>query len=231
MLGRYGAHLAATGWSVVGRVGENVEGQRYALQDMAGRLVDAGRRLYERGWVPATSGNFSARLDDGRIAITVSGRHKGELVDDDIMLVDADGDALDSSKRPSAETLLHVRLYRRFPDAAAVLHTHSVNDTLISRTRGDHVALDDYELLKAFRGVNTHDARIRVPIFDNDQDMVRLADRVDAYMDAHPELHAYLIAGHGLYTWGTSLEEALRHLEALEFLFECEMRLQGAVMR
>lgn len=208
-----------------------MDSHHYALQDMAEQLVAAGRNLYARGWVPATSGNFSARLDDGRIAITVSGRHKGELDDDDIMLVDADGDALDTSKRPSAETLLHVRLYRRFPDVAAVLHTHSVNDTLISRSGRDQVLLDDYELLKAFRGVNTHETRITVPVFANDQDMVRLADRVDAYIDEHPDLHAYLIAGHGLYTWGTSLEEALRHLEALEFLFECEMRMQGAVIR
>jgi len=204
-----------------------VDSHHYALQDMAGQLVAAGRGLYARGWVPATSGNFSARLDDGRIAITVSGRHKGELDDEDIMLIDADGDALDTSKRPSAETLLHVRLYRRFPDVAAVLHTHSVNDTLISRSGRDRLVLDDYELLKAFRGVDTHEARITVPIFANDQDMARLADRVDTYIDAQPDLHAYLIAGHGLYTWGTSLEEALRHLEALEFLFECEMRMQG----
>lgn len=192
------------------------------------QLVAAGQRLYERGWVPATSGNFSARLADGRIAITVSGRHKGQLDDEDIMLVDADGEALDASKRPSAETLLHVRLYRRYPDMGAVLHTHSVNDTLISRLGGDEVVLDDYELLKAFRGVQTHETRIVVPIFANDQDMDRLADRVDGYMDRHPELHGYLIGGHGLYTWGTSVEEAMRHLEAFEFLFECEMRLRGA---
>jgi len=208
-----------------------VDRHHYALQDITGQLVAAGRRLYERGWVPATSGNFSARLDDGRIAITVSGRHKGELDDDDIMLVDADGDPLDTSKRPSAETLLHVRIYRRFPDIAAVLHTHSVNDTLISRLGLEEIILDDYELLKAFRGVDTHETRIALPVFPNDQDMMRLADRVDAYMDQHPMLHGYLIAGHGLYTWGTSVEEAMRHLEALEFLFECEMRMRGAAMR
>lgn len=200
----------------------------YAVQDATEQLVAAGQRLYERHWVPATSGNFSARLADGRIAITVSGRHKGRLSDEDIMLVDEDGEALDFSKRPSAETLLHVRLYRRFPDVGAVLHTHSVNDTLLSRLRRDEVVLDDYELLKAFRGVQTHQTRIAVPIFENDQDMVRLADRVDAHMDAHPNLHGYLIGGHGLYTWGTSVEEAMVHLEAFEFLFECEMRLRGA---
>lgn len=203
----------------------------YALQDKAGQLIAAGRRLHDNGWVPATSGNLSARLDDGRIAITVSGRHKGLLSDADIMLIDADGEALDTSKRPSDEALLHARLYRRFDDAGAVLHTHSVNDTLLSRLGRTEIALEDYELLKAFRGVDTHAGRVIVPVFPNDQDIARLADRVDEYMDAHPNLHGYLIAGHGLYTWGNSVDEAMRHLEAFEFLFECEMRMQGVAIR
>ena len=86
----------------------------------ADELIAAGRFLFERGWVPATSGNFSARLSDGRLALTVSGRHKGRLTHDDVLLADAEGRSLDD-RRPSAETALHVQLYRRFPEMQIIV--------------------------------------------------------------------------------------------------------------
>lgn len=191
----------------------------------ARELVEAGRFLFERGMVPATSGNFSARLADGRLAVTVSGRHKGKLTPDDIMVVDAEGRSLDG-RRPSAETLLHVQIYRRFPEARAVLHPHSVNATLLSQLADHPLKLQDYELLKAFPGVDTHDCTVAVPVFANNQDIARLAAEVEAWMAENGPVHGYLIAGHGFYTWGASVEDALRHVEAFEFLFECEMRLR-----
>ena len=148
-------------------------------------LIRAGQFLYERGWVPATSGNFSARLGDERVAITVSGRHKGALKIDDIMVVDGAGRALDQAKRPSAETLLHTMLYQRFPEVGAVLHTHSMNATLLSRERGGTLHLEGYELLKAFKGVETHETTVAVPIFANDQNIPRLAGEVQAYLDQY----------------------------------------------
>ncbi len=187
-------------------------------------LAAAGRFLHERGWVPATSGNFSARLSALHAAITASGRHKGALTEQDIMVVDLDGKAVDTALRPSAETLLHTMLYRRFPDVGAVMHTHSINATLLSRRSGFVLQLEGYELLKAFRGITTHDTCLSVPVFDNDQDIPRLAAQVDRYLDAHGDVHGYLIRGHGLYTWGRDVAETVRHLEAFEFLFQCELQ-------
>jgi len=192
----------------------------------ADELIAAGRLIDSKGWVPATSGNFSARLTDGTIAITVSGRHKGQLQRDDIMLIDADGNALDG-KKPSAETLLHTALYKRYPDIRAVLHPHSINATLAARLFDSEIVLEDYELLKALAGIETHETRITIPIFANDQDIPRLSAAVNCYLDKHGDIHAYVIAGHGFYTWGRSVAETLRHLEALEFLFDCEIRLYG----
>ena len=191
----------------------------------AQQLIDAGRFIDSKGWVPATSGNFSARLNDGTIAITVSGRHKGRLEADDIMRIDADGQSLDG-KTPSAETLLHTQLYQRFPAVHSVLHPHSLNATLVSRVFKAEIVLENYELLKAFSGINSHESRVVVPIFANDQNIPRLAQQVADYLDRH-HIHAYIIDGHGLYTWGSSVQETLRHLEALDFLFECELRLHG----
>lgn len=196
------------------------------FRQRAAELIEAGRSLYARGMVPATSGNFSARLSSGELAITVSGSHKGRLSSTDIMRVDAEGRSLDG-RRPSAETLLHVQVYRHFPEVRVVLHPHSVNATLLSRLHSRHLLLQDYELLKAFPGIDTHACEVVVPNFPNDQDITRLAGEVAAYMETNVPVHGYLIAGHGFYTWGESIDDALRHVEAFEFLFECELRMRG----
>ncbi len=198
-----------------------------SFNEAAEALVAAGRAIAAEGWVPATSGNFSLRLPGDAVAITVSGAHKGRLGVTDIMRVDLDGRPLED-KRPSAETLLHVQLYRHDPAIGAVLHTHSVNATVVSRLAGDALELEGLEILKAFAGVVTHETRRRVPVFDNDQDMPRLARQVEAWLGERasaPDLMipGYLIRGHGLYTWGHTLPEAMRHLEAFEYLFRCEL--------
>lgn len=200
------------------------------FSEKAGQLIEAGRFIDSKGWVPATSGNFSARLSNSNVAITVSGKHKGRLSAEDIMLIAPDGTSLDG-KKPSAETLLHTALYRRFPDIQAVLHPHSLNATLISKLFKTELVLDDYELLKALPDIDTHETRISIPIFANDQNMHRLSATIDAYMDRRESTYAYIISGHGYYTWGRSVEDALRHVEALEFLFDCEIRLYGALNR
>lgn len=198
------------------------------FKQKARELIEAGRFIHARGWVPATSGNFSARLADGSIAITVSGRHKGLLNEADIMQVDSEGISLDGRK-PSAETGLHTALYRRYPQVGAVLHPHSPGSILLSRLHRDRVVLENYELLKALPGITTHATRIIIPVFANDQDIARLAGRIDDYLDQHGIIHAYIIAGHGFYTWGATVNDALRHLEALEFLFDLETRLGGLI--
>lgn len=193
----------------------------YALtyQDAVDGLIHAGRRIWQQGWCPATSSNFSARLDSERCAITVSGRDKGNLQVDDIMQVNMRGESLDG-KKPSAETLLHTQLYRRDPNIAAVLHTHSPKATLVSMRAGDSLEIAGLELLKAFDGIKTHQTAIRIPVFDNTQDIASLAIQVDDHMYKHGTGIAYLIRGHGLYTWGPDLTATLRHLEALEFLLD-----------
>lgn len=189
-------------------------------------LCNAGRFIDSKGWVPATSGNFSARLPDGTIAITISGKHKGHLQVEDIMLIDAEASSLDG-KKPSAETVLHTVLYKRFPAIQAILHPHSIHAIMVSRLFGNRIVLENYELLKAFHGITTHECRIEIPVFANDQDIPRLAGVIDRYLGQADRCYGYVIAGHGLYTWGESIPEALRHLEALDYLFDCEIRLHG----
>ena len=199
----------------------------HRLRELAGEIIINVRELAARGWTPATSSNFSHRLDDRHAAITVSGRDKGKLREDDIMVVDMEGRAVGSEHRPSAETLLHSQLYARFPEVGCVLHTHSRAQTIASRlfAGAGHVRLEGYELLKAFPGNATHEAAIDVPVLPNSQDMPTLAAQVDALLDRGP-MWGYLIDGHGLYAWGRDMAEARRHLEAFEFLLDCELELR-----
>lgn len=197
------------------------------LAQCAGAIISNVRELSERGWTPATSSNFSHRMDDRHVAITVSGRDKGKLAESDIMVVDLYGNPVATSQKSSAETLLHTQLYKRFPDIGCVLHTHSHNQTVASRLYAGmgHVHLEGYELLKAFSGNTTHDIEIDVPVFANTQDMHTLAAQVDALLDKQC-MWGYLIDGHGLYAWGRDMAEARRHLEAFEFLLGCELDLR-----
>lgn len=197
------------------------------LANRADEIVAATRELSALGWTPATSSNFSMRLDDRHAAITVSGRDKGRLVATDIMVVDMAGKAVATDHRPSAETLLHTQLYARFPDVGCVLHTHSHVQTVASRLYAaqGHVHLEGYELLKAFAGNQTHEMAVDVPVLSNTQDMGELAEWVETLLDQQP-MWGYLINGHGLYAWGKDMAEARRHLEAFEFLLSCELDLR-----
>lgn len=196
------------------------------LNALADALCQQVRELGAAGWTPATSSNFSIRVDEKHALITISGRDKRSLVADDLMLIDLDGQPVGNSQRPSAETLLHTQLYRRFADVACVLHTHSFSQTVASRLFAGqgHIEFRDYELQKAFYGNSTHEGAMRVPVFANTQHMPTLAEQVDSALDAAP-MWGYLIEGHGLYAWGRSLAEARRHLEAFEFLLQCELKL------
>src|SRR5690554_633276 len=199
----------------------------HRLRELAGELIVNVRELAALRWTPATSSNFAHRLDDRHAAITVSGRDKGRLCEDDIMVVDFEGRAVGSDHRPSAEALLHTQLYARCPDIGCVLHTHSRAQTVASRlfAGSGHVRLEGYELLKAFRGNATHETAIDVPVLPNSQDMPTLAAQVDALLDGGP-MWGYLIDGHGLYAWGRDMAEARRHLDAFEFLLDCELELR-----
>ena len=198
------------------------------LAACAQAIAAAGRKLGAQGLTPATSSNFSMRLDDTHAAITISGRDKGTLTPDDIMVIDMDGRAVGTTALPSAETLLHTQLYRSFSEATAVLHTHSRTQTVASRlfAGAGVIRFDGYELQKAIAGHTSHEEAIELPVFPNTQDMPELVERVDAWIRADKPLYGYLIDGHGIYTWGRDMAEAERHIEAFEFLLGCELDLR-----
>ena len=193
-------------------------------------LVEVGRRQDARGWVPATAGNLSVRAEDGEnIWITASGTHKGRLTPDDLLLVDLEGNLLKAAgdRRPSAETSLHLAVYRSIPEAGACLHVHTVANTLVHHVGdGTRVPLPALELVKAF-GIWEEAPEVGVPLFPNLPHVPDIAAQVEArFGEAAPEVPGFLIADHGLTAWGPNLEKADHALEAFEFLFRAQLEIQ-----
>ncbi|WP_033752855.1 methylthioribulose 1-phosphate dehydratase [Pantoea sp. NGS-ED-1003] len=187
------------------------------------QLVAACHWIGAKGWAPATGGNMSVREDARFCLLSESGKDKGSLTRDDFIQVEIATNRAPSGRRPSAETGLHTLIYRLFPEAGAVLHTHTVNATVLSRVeKGAALRLEGYEMQKSLAGQRTHLASVAIPLFDNDQDIDALAGRIEAYARNAPLRYGFLLRGHGLTCWGEDVNEARRHLEGLEFLFECE---------
>jgi len=189
-------------------------------------LCEAAHWCAARGWVPATSGNFSVRdAAAERIWISRSGLDKGQMQTADLLEMDSAGIVLSGAGKPSAETALHVVIYRNRPEANAILHIHSIWNTLLSaRFAGGRVVLENYELLKALDGVTTHEYREVIPVLSNSQEYSVLSTQLEECLANNPGTHGVLLGGHGLYTWGKSVADVRRHAEALEFLFEVESR-------
>ncbi len=197
--------------------------RRERFKELAVLLSEIGRGFYARGWALGTSGNFSSvvSLNPLRLAITSSSVDKSLLTSDQILQIDDTGKVVEGSGRPSAEALLHLMVVR-VRGARAVLHTHSIWSNILSDAyaRDGGVVIESFEMLKGLEGVDTHEHREWLPIIENSQDMVALADSIEQRLTDHPGAHGFLLRRHGLYTWGRDLAEAKRHVEILEFLLE-----------
>jgi methylthioribulose-1-phosphate dehydratase len=199
--------------------------ETHSLHQEIEELCTTARTCYARGWVPATSGNFSVRWGS-RIFITPTGLDKGTLEPNDLLEIDLNGSAVSGHGRPSAETSLHTLIYRERVHARAIVHVHTIWNTLLSSRCGPcgYISIEGYELLKGLSGVTTHEHLEKVPVIENTQNYTVLSIDFQEVLLAYPEAHGILLSRHGLYTWGESVAEARRHLEALEFLFEVEGR-------
>lgn len=201
------------------------------LQDAIEQLRDVASLLYRRGLSLGTSSNYSILLnrDPFELLVTASGKDKRRLKKTDFVVVDESGHILASAKaeKSSAETALHTMLAQR-PGIGSVLHTHSIWGTLLSdvHAKDGGFAIEGYEMLKGLAGVATHEHREWVEIFENSQDIPTLARQVERRLNDRdkPPLHGFLLRNHGLYTWGRDVQEARRHVEIFEFLFEAIVR-------
>jgi methylthioribulose-1-phosphate dehydratase len=203
-----------------------------SVTTLAEALCQVCRLFGDRQWCLATSGNFSARIDDGSFLITESGKDKSRLSPGDLMIYDIGQGPRDSTLKPSAETALHLCLFQHDAEIGAVFHTHSSTSTVLSRSEASSFDFSGYEMQKALRGVHSHENRVSLPVLENSQDMPALAETLRVLLASKSfPVPGFLIRGHGLYAWGRDLSEARRHIEGLEFLLSCEWLQKTAAAR
>jgi methylthioribulose-1-phosphate dehydratase len=193
-------------------------------------LAEVIRNYHQKGWSPATSTNYSFRSEEqlNVIYVSRSGIDKSKFSENDFMTVDFNGQPTPefAGVRPSAETLIHCKLYQMFPEMMCILHSHSVYSVLQSVKNEKFVELEGYEVLKGFEGIKTHETTVQVPIFDNTQDMTAFASTLENEKE-RLTVPAFIMHKHGTYAWGRDLFEAKRHLETAEYLFEVDWRLRS----
>lgn len=191
---------------------------------IAANIASIASGFQARGWALGTSGNLSAvvQRDPLRLAMSPSGVDKGEMLAEQILMIDEHAAVISNHQaKPSDESPLHIRIVKE-RGAGAVLHTHSIWNTILSDIHAAQKGffIEGYEMLKGLEGVSTHEHREWLPILENSQDMLALADSIGDTLRTHKDAHAFLLRRHGLYSWGRDLAQAKRHVEIIEFLLE-----------
>lgn len=193
----------------------------------AAQMVKTIHFLHAKGWAPATSSNYSFKIEeDNDFYVSESGIDKGDFAINHFLKVSATGIPIADVRKPSAETALHSAIYGLFPHVRCVLHTHTVLNTILSQyfANNGYIQLENYEILKGFEDIKTHEVSVKLPIFENTQHIPVLAAQVCKYAKQNLDMKAFLIAGHGMYTWGSTIADTKRHVEVIEFLLECEYK-------
>ena len=188
---------------------------------MKEQLVETIRLYNQKGWSPATSTNYSYREDD-QIWVTRSGVDKAQITLVDFITVNQNAKSIDEfiGIKPSAETQIHCDIYSLFPDATVILHSHGKYPVIASSRFEHSIEFEGYEIQKGFIGQTTHENKVMIPIFDNNQDMRFFSEQLELRKDELVNA-CFVIRKHGTYAWGKNLVEAKRHLETLDYLCEC----------
>ena len=180
--------------------------ERYARM----KLVETCKLLYDRKITVSAGGNMSVRINDSEVLITPSGRNKGMLEPEDMVLIGTDGSVISDGK-PSIEHKFHLALYNANMDTGAVIHCHPLNCTALA-VRGDGMRCNITPEGVLLLG--------EVPLIGyftpGSQELV---DAVAEYASSK----AMLMARHGALTQGCNLEEAYNRMEELEFQAQLQL--------
>lgn len=169
-------------------------------------LVEAGRRMYMRGFVCANDGNLSARISDTVIVATPSGVSKGFMTEDMLVKLDLDGNILEGTQKPSSEIKMHIAVYRESAELLSVCHAHPPAATAFAAAGVplDKALLQETVMLLGVIPI----APYAMPGSDE------LARGVARFCR---EYHGALLEHHGVVSWGRDVMQALYRLESIEY--------------
>ena len=169
------------------------------------KLVETGRRLYERGFLAGSDGNMSVRLPDDRVVVTPSGRPKGRLSPADLVVIDLDGNHLEGTLQASSEVAMHLFVYRERPEIQACVHSHAPCATAFAAAGEE---LPDNVLPEVVLFVGGIPLTAYAPPG---------TPAVPESLEPHiADRSAFLLRNHGLLTIGRNLEEAYNRHETVE---------------
>jgi L-fuculose-phosphate aldolase len=168
-------------------------------------LVRFGKMLHAQGFVAATDGNLSVRLDQNRILVTPTGFSKGMMSPEDMVIVDLHGKKLSGFYNPSSEITMHLTIYRMRPDVGAIVHAHPCTATGFASAG---IALDEPLCSEV---VITLGAVPLAPYATTGT--MELSDSLRPYIPFHD---AILMANHGVVAYGDDLCRAYMRMEAVE---------------
>ena len=176
------------------------------LKEIRQKVVKTGVILAHSGMTIGTYGNISCRVDKSCIAITPSGRNYEQLTPEDIVITDLEGVKLVGTLLPSSELFLHLEIYKSFPEAWAIVHTHSTYASALAVAHKDLPPVTDELAQIVGGGVCCTD--------------YTLAGTKELGLKAVKAMEggrsAALLANHGAVCWGRNLKEALTTAHILE---------------
>ena len=110
------------------------------FSEMKKEIIEAGILLDRYELVSLTCGNLSVRMPTGEILVTPSGMMYEKMVEDDMIVMDIDGNVIEGTRKPSSDTPAILHIFRERPDINAVIHTHQPYATAVSaHSRPDRV--------------------------------------------------------------------------------------------
>lgn len=192
-------------------------------------ICELCRQFYGLGWVSGTGGGISIRDDEG-IHMAPSGVQKERIAPEDVYLLDPSDLEQCRVLRPPTNASLKVSECQplffnafRLRGAGAVIHSHSLWAVLAARLaspRGEAGVFvsEGLEMHKGLRGKGCFD-RVEVPIIANTPREAALTDSMAAAMQRHPDVDAVIVAGHGVYVWGSTWVTAKTQAECYDYLF------------
>jgi len=168
-------------------------------------IVRYGRCLYERGFIAATDGNLSVRLDEERLLITPTCVCKGMMDPDDMVIIDLDGHKLEGERNVSSEVAMHLLIYRMRPDVWGIVHAHPPTATGFAAA---HIALDQPLISEVVLTIGS------VPLATYAcPGTEALPESLRPFVAGH---NAILMANHGVVAYGDNLDHAFMNMETVE---------------
>ena len=168
-------------------------------------IVSFGRMLHQRGYVAATDGNLSVRLDEEHILATPTAMSKGGLREADMVIVDPAGRQVAGRRRVSSEISMHLLIYKLRPDVRGIVHAHPCTATGFAAAG---IALNQPLVCEVVIGLGSIPlARYGTP---------GTSELCESLEPLIPHYDAILMSNHGVVTYADTLHRAYMKMETVE---------------